>query len=51
MDFFALANEEVAKREYWSLIGVATTTAGADDDMESARHAARAWLESRSRPR
>jgi hypothetical protein len=41
MDFFALANEEVAKREYWSLIAVAS------GDIESTRRVARQWLESR----
>ena len=38
MDLFALSNEESARGEYWSLIGVG----GAD--LEGARQAARDWL-------
>jgi hypothetical protein len=40
MDFFAMANEEVAKGAYWSLMGVV-----AGDDLEPSRRVTRAWLE------
>ncbi len=39
MDFFAMANEDVARGEYWSLIGVGS------EDLEKVRLLARAWLE------
>jgi hypothetical protein len=39
MDFFAMPNEEVARGEYWSLIGVG------GEDLEAVRQAARKWLE------
>ena len=39
MDFFAMPNEEVARGEYWSLIGVG------DDNLAAVRRVARRWLE------
>jgi hypothetical protein len=39
MDFFAVPNEEVARGEYWSLIGVG------GHDLEAVRRLARCWLE------
>jgi hypothetical protein len=39
MDFFAMANEDVARGEYWSLIGVG------GHDLERVRQTAREWLE------
>jgi hypothetical protein len=39
MDFFAIPNEEVARGEYWSLIGVGGS------DLEGVRRIVRAWLE------
>jgi hypothetical protein len=39
MDFFAEPNEEVARGEYWSLIGVGGT------DLERVRQTVRDWLE------
>jgi hypothetical protein len=38
MDFFAMPNEEVARGEYWSLMGVGT------DDTKAIHSTARAWL-------
>ena len=38
MDFFAIPNEEVARGEYWSLIGVG------ERDLEKTRRLVRAWL-------
>ena len=45
MDFFALPNEQVPKRAYWSLIAVAGPS---DNDIDAARVIARTWLESRT---
>jgi len=39
MDFFAMANEESASGEYWSIIGVG------DDDLEILRRTCRDWLQ------
>jgi hypothetical protein len=39
MDFFAVANEEVARGEYWSVIGVG------DHELERVRQTTREWLE------
>lgn len=39
MDFFAMANEESARGEYWSLIGVG------GEDLELARSLVRQWLD------
>jgi hypothetical protein len=39
MDFFAMKNEDVARGEYWSLIGVG------GDDTERIRKTVRRWLE------
>jgi hypothetical protein len=39
MDFFAMPNDEVARGEYYSLIGVG------DHDLEKTRRLVRAWLE------
>jgi predicted NAD-dependent protein-ADP-ribosyltransferase YbiA (DUF1768 family) len=39
MDLFALSNEDAARGEYWSLIGVA------EDNLEAARLIARQWLQ------
>jgi hypothetical protein len=39
MDFFAVPNEEVARGEYWSLIGVGS------HDLEQVRQTVREWLE------
>jgi hypothetical protein len=39
MDFFAVANEEVARGEYWSLVGVGR------EDLEVVRRLSRKWLE------
>jgi hypothetical protein len=39
MDFFAVANEDVAGGEYWSIIGVG------GHDLEHVRQTAREWLE------
>lgn len=39
MDFFAMANGEVAKGAYWSIMGIG------GDDLEAVRGVARQWLE------
>jgi hypothetical protein len=39
MDFFAMSNEEAARGEFWSLIGVG------DHDLENVRKLARQWLD------
>ena len=39
MDFFAVANEDVARGEYWSLIGVG------GENLDAMRQASRKWLE------
>jgi hypothetical protein len=39
MDLFAMRNEDVARGEYWSLIGVGSA------DTEQVRHIVRAWLD------
>jgi hypothetical protein len=39
MDFFAVPNEEVARGEYWSLIGVGS------QNVERVRQIVREWLE------
>jgi hypothetical protein len=39
MDFFALSNDQVARGEYWSLIGVGAK------DLEPVRRVAREWLQ------